>query len=475
MRIEFKDDNEIPKEYYSKVFNERGNRASNEQTTRLIDTRSDSDSEIEDEIGEQIFEEQQQQQQRQQEINVANVNTNIQDELEERRRRKQDENIFGQGRDNLNNDVNDDSDTTIETDMFEELIDDFLANNQEILGQGTQKTPQREENERKAEDTIVVEEVIWQVSDENNDNTEIVTQIVTDNMMGSQSESESHSVGVGGISRDDQIGLQLNNKDHKNNIELEIRSPHVEALTSIESDIITQIRDLKDKVKDINDTINILNKNSHSNNDDNNENNDNDDINTLSKTDYAYRIHRHSYLISCDDNSLTFLGCLYLSYFGNEYSQVAIKNDLPRKPGDCIPLSNKDADVRPFITIELFDSIQIQEIGIYHIRPHWLPIGEIGSAPQVIAISVSNDGKEYFSIGEHFYDYTGEPFQIFELNNWKYPPHLSNEYEKEKYDTIQKEKLNQSWKYVGLEFITNGGADYTCIYRTRVYGHVVEN
>ena len=192
------------------------------------------------------------------------------------------------------------------------------------------------------------------------------------------------------------------------------------------------------------------------------------------ETDYTYRIVDHSYLRSCDENSFHFLNCKYNEYFG-KYNQVPLKRDLPMKPGDCMPLSNRNSEFAPYIVIELYKKIRIKEVAVIHFAPNWLPLDSIGSAPKQIEIEVSNDNKDWIYVGKMFYDYNGASLQRFELKPWDYPNKLLYPPEKQlQIEEMQYQRLNDSYKFVNLTFMSNGGADYTCIYRVHVYGELVE-
>ena len=112
--------------------------------------------------------------------------------------------------------------------------------------------------------------------------------------------------------------------------------------------------------------------------------------------------------------------------------------------------------------VELRDSIQLESISIEHIPASITPSS--GSAPRVIKVWGLDGVVQPVGASPEGFPKSGKP-----LCTLQYSIEEGSKPLQEVFCGSAK-----SHKFVGLEIVSNHGADYTCIYRFRVHGHTAK-
>ncbi|KAJ8724946.1 hypothetical protein PYW07_015904 [Mythimna separata] len=121
-------------------------------------------------------------------------------------------------------------------------------------------------------------------------------------------------------------------------------------------------------------------------------------------------------------------------------------------PGECWAFKGPRGEA----TIRLLGTVRITSISIEHIPPHISPTREISSAPRLFQVEGLENRFDLYphDYGSFEYDKDGKPIQYFEV---LYP-------------------ATKGHNLVRVRVLSNWGHPvYTCVYRVRVHGELVNN
>lgn len=173
------------------------------------------------------------------------------------------------------------------------------------------------------------------------------------------------------------------------------------------------------------------------------------------RIDYAAHYSGGDVIYSSLNNLLKdsdhFFASLFDSFLPTKPPQAMLRGSVT--PGNCWPIHGD----KGWAVVKLRDSIDISSVSIEHVPFTITP--STGSAPKHVRVwgldgsehplGASPDG--FHKIGqpicELVYSLSGKPLQ-----------------------EIQCTRQSRAFKFVGLEILSNHGANYTCIYRFRVHG-----
>merc|ERR1712013_355733 len=162
-----------------------------------------------------------------------------------------------------------------------------------------------------------------------------------------------------------------------------------------------------------------------------------------------------------------------------------------RKAGDCTPLQFESefeaesaehrARNNAYLTIELFRAVRVRAVSLFHYRSPILTQSAIDAAPKRFQIWGSAALDEWVDLGNFTYEYADETphTQHFEV---AMGDAKKNETEAESeavemgasVDVGVYEHWKAGFKFIAFRLLSNqGGGDYGCIYRLKVFGEAV--
>ncbi|ETO10043.1 hypothetical protein RFI_27334 [Reticulomyxa filosa] len=251
--------------------------------------------------------------------------------------------------------------------------------------------------------------------------------------------------------------------------------------------VITSVKELRSSVHSLEQQLKAMEKRKEK---DGAESKDNETLLSLSSpsNDWSYQVIKHSMV-----KSETWIDRLldYVTLNGwRSYRQQAIMGEVTSKtPGECIPLdfqhvlsNNNDDQLQKltddillrnpnlqyaYLHVELYRPVIIKQFSLFHLHSDLIPDDITRrSAPKLFHVLASNDKERWFNLGLFVYDYDDvkrtSPDRFDGVHKYRVAQHFHSD--GNGYNGALK------FKFVVFRILTNGGSDYTCIYRVMVHG-----